>query len=713
MGVRTTERQFTPPDSAHWCRLQRQLTAAGQRRLVVVAGERSLALAWLQALLPALALTNGLWTGPQADCPLPGLQPVRPGDGRQWLGREIDLLVWDGWQGNPPDSLAAFSGTLKAGGLLFWLMPPLPAWDRFEDPDYHRTGLANAATHPFAARLSGILANDPQVIRVELGVGATTSLSFPGLPETPFAVGPTAGQRQLMDDIVRLGHGRRRRPLVITADRGRGKSAALGMAAVRLLQEGRRRIVVTAPSPEAVATLFHHARIAAAKPQQPSDPVAPVRLPDGAVLEFLPIDVLLAERPEAELVIVDEAAAIPAPLLKSVLLGWPRLAFATTVHGYEGSGRGFAIRFRGILDHHTPHWRGVTLDEPVRWAAGDPLEAVVRKLFLLDAESVPVEPVGSRITVSRWHPAEASERERAEAFGLLVDAHYRTSPGDLRQWLDDPHSVSWKVCCDGQLAGVLWGTVEGGLDPALAEQVMLGRRRLRGQLLPQSLASHSGFAEAATLRVLRVVRVAVHAAARNRGLGRQLVAAAREYARAEGLDGIGTSFGGSPSLVRFWQDCGLALVRLGIQREASSGEYAVQMLAGLRPQASALADRMACRLAGHWPVLVPTVWPALDPELLLLLSARLPASAPWSADDQRDLHSFATGSRGFELVLPVLRQLSLRPGVAAALQRRKGNELWVRGVMQGWSWRQLQDAGLCRGRRDGEAQLRELARNFL
>ena len=159
------------------------------------------------------------------------------------------------------------------------------------------------------------------MIRVELGVGATTSLSFPGLPKTPFAVGPTAGQRQLIDDIVRLGHGRRRRPLVITADRGRGKSAALGMAGVRLLQEGRRRIVVTAPSPEAVATLFHHARIAAAQAQRPSDPVAPVRLPDGAVLEFLPVDVLLAERPEAELVIVDEAAAIPAPLLKSVLLG--------------------------------------------------------------------------------------------------------------------------------------------------------------------------------------------------------------------------------------------------------------------------------------------------------------------------------------------------------------------------------------------------------
>ena len=51
---------------------------------------------------------------------------------------------------------------------------------------------------------------------------------------------------------------------------------------------------------------------------------------------FLPVPELLAQKPEAEVVMVDEAAGLPASWLREVLLGWPRVAFAST-HGYEGT----------------------------------------------------------------------------------------------------------------------------------------------------------------------------------------------------------------------------------------------------------------------------------------------------------------------------------------------------------------------------------------
>src|SRR5690554_8151934 len=75
---------------------------------------------------------------------------------KRWLGRETGVLVWDGWQGNPPDGFAGLAGTLRAGGLLFWLMPPLAEWPGFEDPDYSRTGLDGAGEHRFLARLAEI-----------------------------------------------------------------------------------------------------------------------------------------------------------------------------------------------------------------------------------------------------------------------------------------------------------------------------------------------------------------------------------------------------------------------------------------------------------------------------------------------------------------------------------------------------------------------------
>lgn len=706
----------TGPDPIAWQKLKEQLRAAGNRRLVVLEGERAASLAWLRELLPALSIAPGVWTGPIEDQPEPSLTSIKPVDGRRWLGQELACVVWDGWRGNPPDSFAALSGTLAAGGLLFWLMPTMEEWGGFEDPDYRRTGLDGIDQHPFAARLASVLARDPDVIRIKPAVEPQPPLPEVVPPHEAFRVGATADQHVLVEEVVRTGLGRRRRPLVVTADRGRGKSAALGLSAVRLLEEGRQRVVVTAPGPDAVKTLFHHARLAcgqASDPDMGTDDVVVGDVGDQGRLQYWPLDRLLAEKPEAEVVMVDEAAAIPADLLKQILLGWPRVIFSSTVHGYEGSGRGFAIRFRLVLDAETPHWRSASLAAPIRWSASDPLEPLTRRMFLLNAEAPSVSDDDAGTVVERWSPGTAEDCELEEAFGLLVDAHYRTSPGDLRQWMDDPAAVSWRLMRGGVLVGVLWATEEGGLDSVLAEQVMLGKRRLRGHLLPQSLATHSGFAEAASQRLLRVVRIAVSAEARSEGLGRALVAAAGDYAREQALDGIGTSFGGNAGLLSFWQQCKLEPVRLGLKREASSGEYPLQLLLGVSAQGKALTEHLRRRLTEHWLTLVPRNWADAESDLLLKITSGLPAGFPLNGDDFRDLHSFANGYRGFDLALPVLRKLSMQADVISLMTSECSRSLWARAVLQGWSWPALQAVGECKGRESGEADLRSLVSDIL
>ncbi|MDC0663001.1 tRNA(Met) cytidine acetyltransferase TmcA [Marinobacter sp. SS21] len=700
-------------DTHAWQQLQQRLGLSGQRRLVLLEGEREQGLAWLAATLPALNVDTALWVGPAADNPASHLIPLAATAARQWLGREIELLVWDGWSGNPPDSLAALSGTLSAGGLWFWLVPPLSQWAGFDDPDYRRTGLADNRQHPFARRLADCLRTDHSVIRLDLAQSRHRVLPQLPVPAQPFLPGVSTEQQRLIDAIVTTGLGRRRRPLVMTADRGRGKSAALGLAAIQLLRQGRRQLIVTAPSAAAVATLFHHARAEAGAELVPDHDPHSVRLAQGQSLRFLPLDELLQQRPEAELVLVDEAAAIPAQQLKEILLGWPRCVFASTIHGYEGTGRGFSIRFRDVLDRHTPQWRAETVSQPIRWAADDPLEALTARLFLLDAsapEPAPDTDPGA-IQIARWQPATASDQELTEAFGLLVDAHYRTTPGDLRQWLDDAGAVTWRASCNGVVVGVLWASREGGLAPDLAEQVMQGKRRLRGHLLPQSLASHSGFVEAASLHLLRIVRVAVAAGARRQGIGHGLVQAALGYAREQRLDGLGTSFGASPELLAFWRQCRLPLVRLGLHRESSSGEHAVQLLQGLSAPGQALVSRVRERLAEHWTTLVPSVWAELAPELVLTLTAELPPRPPLGPQDLCELRAFAEGYRGFELSLPVLRAFSGQAGMARQLASE--TRLWVRAVLQGWDWTRLQRSGDCRGRRDAEQRLRTLVRRLL
>ncbi|UQG55736.1 MULTISPECIES: GNAT family N-acetyltransferase [unclassified Marinobacter] len=704
--------------------LRAELRHAGERRLVLIEGSRSAALNWLAAELPFLSADQGLWVSTKADSPLPALHVATLAQARTWLGRELDLLVWDGFSGNPPDGLAALAGTLTAGGLWFWLMPPLAQWGTFADPDYARTGLDQASEHPFAERLARILCDAPDVIRLDVSgderASATINSELGRVQgelsrrrlATAFCVSGGPEQDQLVQALVRFGLGRRRRPLVVTADRGRGKSAALGLAAAELLLQGRQRVLLTAPSAKQVSTVMAHARERLGAQLQ-SQSATELTTTSGASLTFLLPQQLLADKPAAEIVMVDEAAAIAAPLLQRILLGWPRVAFATTVHGYEGAGRGFAVRFREQLDQHTPHWQERTLSQPVRWAAGDPLEPLVFRLFLLAAQSPSntqqqtpdPSPV---LEVERWQPAQATENDLAEAFGLLVDAHYRTTPADLRQWLDDPAAVSWRARTNGRTVGLLWAQGEGEFSAPLAQQVSLGQRRLRGHLLAQSLALHAGLPQAARQRSLRVTRIAVAAPQRRSGIGQRLIAAAQAYAKADGFDYIGSSFGGTPALLAFWQRQGLQPVRLGFSQEASSGEYPLQAVCGLSAAGERLVQDLQQRLGRHWLVLASRQWGQCQPELMAAVMRSLPAGPQLDAEDSRDLRYFAAGHRGFELTLPALQILSRCAGAAdwlAALQPAQC-ALWCRSVVQGRSWAELQRENLCSGQRDAEQQLR-------
>lgn len=68
----------------------------------------------------------------------------------------------------------------------------------------------------------------------------------------------------------------------------------------------------------------------------------------GEKFRFIAPDALLASDEQADWLVVDEAAAIPAPLLYQLVSRFPRTLLTTTVQGYEGTGRGFAEILRSL-----------------------------------------------------------------------------------------------------------------------------------------------------------------------------------------------------------------------------------------------------------------------------------------------------------------------------------------------------------------------------
>ncbi|HDP89139.1 MAG TPA: tRNA(Met) cytidine acetyltransferase, partial [Thioalkalivibrio sp.] len=445
----------------------------------------------------------------------------------------------------------------------------------------------------------------------------------------------------------------------------------------------------------------------------------------GAVLRFVAPDALLDDPGlDADLLLVDEAAAIPVPLLTTLLARFARIVFATTVHGYEGTGRGFAVRFRQVLDRETPGWRELALTDPVRWAAGDPAEAWVGRALALDAEPAPAAALAgldpATLVIRRLDRDRLADDDALldQLFGLLVLAHYRTRPYDLKHLLDGPNVSVWVARSGGHVVACALTAREGGLAPAMAEAVFRGERRPRGHLIPQSLAAHLGLPEGAALTGERVLRIAVHPAVQGCGIGSRLIEALLAAARDAGLDWFGTSFGATSGLLRFWSRAGLHPLRLGISREAASGSHSLMMLAALSPAGQALLARARRHFARLLPRLLAGPLQHLDPRLAaaLLAAAGTAADAGPMADDRRLLAAVAHADFGLDDALGVLhpftRQALADPARAARLAPPERDALVAR-VIEQRDWAEIARGLGLAGRREAIALLRRAVGQLL
>ncbi|MFS2301674.1 GNAT family N-acetyltransferase [Pectobacterium versatile] len=625
---------------------QRQQQRYGVRRLLVLSGEAN----WCEE--QALALSgqlsgDWLWVSESAPDSVTALPASRV---RTLLGREFLHAVFDARSGVDVEALAMLSGTLQAGSWLIMLVPSWQGWPTQPDQDSLRWSEQEQpiATPHFIQHFQRQLLADEDVVLWQQDQAFAIRPLAARSDWQPASGEPTAQQQHILHELNATESG----VLVITAPRGRGKSALAGM----LTQRSLGACWITAPSRAAADILQQHARADAL---------------------FWAPDALLAHcrlhgAPSVDWLLIDEAAAIPSSLLSTLLPYFSRILMTTTVQGYEGTGRGFLLKFCATL----PQWRAFTLDEPLRWAVNDPLERVLDQALLFNEPEAfyspqqPDRPISSSALESRIERADdwLTHPDRLKwCYALLCSAHYRTSPLDLRRLMDAPgmHIASAQMA--GEIGGVLWLVEEGGLSASLAHEVWAGRRRPRGNLVAQSLAAHAGLWHAPTLRARRVSRIAVASAYRRQGMGRALIAEQVREAQRQALDYLSVSFGYQPELWAFWQSCGFQLVRIGSHLEASSGCYSAMAILPLSEAGHKLAEQGSQQLTRDWFWL----------QRLIPLNLALPQTenTELDEDDWRELTGFAFAHRAMEasfaalcrllihtaLPLPALRLLAEKP----------------------------------------------------
>ncbi|WP_224180946.1 tRNA cytosine(34) acetyltransferase TmcA [Escherichia coli] len=539
--------------------LTAQMKREGIRRLLVLSGEERWCFDHALKLRDALP-GDWQWISPQPDaenhCSPSALQTL--------LGREFRHAVFDARQGFDAAAFAALSGTLKAGS---WLVLLLPVWDEWENqPDADSLRWSDCpdpiATPHFVQHFKRVLTANNDAILWRQNQPFSLAHFTPRTDWHPATGAPQPEQQQLLQQLLTMPPG----VAAVTAARGRGKSALAGQLISRIAGSA----IVTAPAKAATDVLAQFA---------------------GEKFRFIAPDALLASDEQADWLVVDEAAAIPAPLLHQLVSRFPRTLLTTTVQGYEGTGRGFLLKFCARF----PHLHRFELQQPIRWAQGCPLEKMVSEALVFDDENFTHTPQGNIVISAFEQTLWRSEPETPlKVYQLLSGAHYRTSPLDLRRMMDAPGQHFLQAAGENEIAGALWLVDEGGLSQELSQAVWAGLRRPRGNLVAQSLAAHGSNPLAATLRGRRVSRIAVHPARQREGTGQQLIAGALQY--TQDLDYLSVSFGYTGELWRFWQRCGFVLVRMGNHREASSGCYTAMALLPMSDAGKQLAEREHYRL---------------------------------------------------------------------------------------------------------------------
>jgi tRNA(Met) cytidine acetyltransferase len=665
-----------------------------ERRLVVLSGDESWALGLLnnRVFFPEKSIGRV-----KEECLIYGDSElfsanVSPKRFRDKLGSESSHFIFADSQFRI-DALAALSGTIKAGGMLFIVMPELTL-QKIQSPFIQRffNLLDTMPAHAFITEamtepLVQLSTNEMAIRTTEHIKKATLSLTSHELKQNDvIAYGcATAEQLAAVKAIEKVVTGHRKRPLVLTADRGRGKSSALAIACAQLLMkassDNQLHIIVTAPDKQSLSVFFKQLLISLPEISHRDN----CFFYADSCIEFVPVDQLLKNQPKASLLLVDEAAAIPVYLLEQLLTFYHRMVFSSTVHGYEGAGRGFTLKFQQTLTKVCPHWRALHMREPIRWRLDDPLEQFIFDTCLLNSEleSITFEKsifekntCGSSFESPREDKKNApkvnadvmacevfsaadlmvNEALLKQVFSILVTAHYQTKPSDVKLLLDNPNVqlvCLMKVdhaCESSHVVAVALLLKEGLVEDV--EAIKNGQRRLKNHFLPQSLLTHCGFEAAFNYGYLRIMRIAVHPQIQQQGIGRNLLAHIEQLASKQKIDFIGASFGLNPALLSFWLTAGMKVTRIGFTKDKASGEHSVMVLKAVNTKLAGQLNQLNDEFCRSFDFLLADEYKALSAELVLLLLKKNKTSQTNDAKktvltslDLANVYAFAQGHR--------------------------------------------------------------------
>jgi tRNA(Met) cytidine acetyltransferase len=635
---------------------------------------------------------------------------------RQQLGSDESLLIIDLYEGIHPDALASLLGCVQAGGLIIVLMPikapqhsslldSLKIWPtdtkEIKNRYWQRLWHTFSPTYWYILRyesentywqklptmnISDRLYNDHIIRSIDpkgesvtsnnINASTSSNAHVSTKSKIPLAMSPhihhlvkSEAQQYVIEQMLTSQQRQAFSAVVVTAHRGRGKSAALGLGVVALLVSGVREIHITSAYPQATQALFRHALIAldqlqidyqtqdllsiigntypstssrtqysgsqvhlketcnshdhmeSSTPQHKS--ISPCITSVLGRIEWVSPRDLWQGNVRPHTLCVDEAAALPLPLLQRLVIHKPKLIFATTIHGYEGTGRGFSLRFRPFLQKKLKKLYEIHMQEPIRWSQYDPIEKWSYQSLLLDLQ-LPMHPLKIEIADCIYHKWDRDhlvqqEDQLRQIFALLLNAHYRTQPSDLWRILDASNLSIHTLSQQGQIVSAAVLSREGSLNAQQAALLYEGSIRPRGQLLAANLSIHLNDEMSACLGLARIVRIATLPRVQSKRLGTHLLHHIKQWACDQKVDLLCSSFGVQERLIHFWSHSHFVPLRLAVRASQITGEHSLLVAQALSEAGHVALQRIQPHIYNEFLAQCSSSLQFINPQMILQL----------------------------------------------------------------------------------------------
>uniref|UniRef100_T1GGI1 RNA cytidine acetyltransferase n=1 Tax=Megaselia scalaris TaxID=36166 RepID=T1GGI1_MEGSC len=487
------------------------------------------------------------------------------------LGKTYGVCVLQDFEALTPNLLARTVETVEGGGLIILLLKTLTSLKQLYtmSMDVHkrfRTESHQTVTCRFNERLILSLADCKRclVVNDDLTVLPLSSKTINVEPVNPSAVNKSAHEDELQDlkdnlqdsppagplvklcktyDQARavaqfvetLAEREVKPPTSLTAGRGRGKSAAMGLSVAAAVAFGYVNIFNLVTFFEFVLKGFdsleyqEHSDYTIIRSTDPEYKKAIVKINvhrnNRQTIQYIaPADHHMLN--VADLLIIDEAAAIPLPIVKK-MLGNHLIFMASTINGYEGTGRSLSLKLIAQIQKENKAPPPIKLEESIRYREGDDIEKWLMNLLCLDATTVndvnsgcPTPDACELYYIDR--DALFSYHKAAESFlhrlvSIYVASHYKNSPNDLQMMSDAPaHHL---FCLLGpitkkdqlpEILVILQVCLEGEISSQTVKDSLGRGKKAAGDLIPWNVSEQYGDRDFPKLAGVRIVRVATH-----------------------------------------------------------------------------------------------------------------------------------------------------------------------------------------------------------